>query len=60
MKGADWVVVNRCDLASQCNVSLQRIRQDLAELRPDLSVPFLSLTTATGLEDFYGLLSEHL
>ena len=60
IKAADWVVVNRCDLASQCDVSFQRIRQDIAEIRPDLSVPFLSLATGAGLDTFYALLSEHL
>ncbi len=55
---ADCVIVNRCDLASQCDVSLQRIRADLQQLRPDLSVPFLSLPTAKGLDELFALLSE--
>lgn len=59
VRAADCVVVNRCDLASQCDVSLQRIRSDLQQLRPDLSVPFLSLPTAKGLDELFILLAEH-
>lgn len=57
---ADCVVVNRCDLANQCNVSLQRIRSDLEQLRPGLTVPFLSLPTAKGLDELFALLAEHI